>query len=94
MTDLHVDHGCYVVLWPDVEPWKGNDSRRSVVAALDQNAVIDELDRQAQDLRQEGINVEVVHLGIEYQRPDRSLLRRLASISSRLFPPRGSVASF
>ncbi|WP_133056221.1 NACHT domain-containing protein [Mycolicibacterium tusciae] len=72
MEDLHVAHGCYVVLWPDVESWDGSDSRRRVVASLDRDEVIETLAAQAQRLRDQGFFVEVVHLGIEYGRPKGS----------------------
>ena len=79
MEDLHVVHGCYVVLWPDIESWGAGDSRRNTVASLDRDDVETELARQAEELRAEGIDVEVIHLGIEYGRPTHGWLRRIAS---------------
>lgn len=69
MADLHVSHGCFVVLWPDLESWGDGDARRRVVASLDRDAVTQLLDDQAQQLADEGYSVEVVHLGVEYRRP-------------------------
>ena len=69
MKDLHVKRGCYVVFWPDIEPWDPSDSKRGDVASLDRDAVIKELADQARQLRDEGFQVEVIHLGIEYRRP-------------------------
>jgi hypothetical protein len=76
MEDLHVANGCYVVLWPDVESWDGNDSRRRVVASRDRDEVIETLAAQTQQLQDEGFFVEVVHLGIEHGRPKGSWMRR------------------
>ena len=88
MTDLHTAYGCYVVLWPDVEPWTDKDSRRRDVARLDRDDVANQLALQAQQLRDEGYYIEVVHLGIEYKRPDRSLRQRLMSAPLSLFTQR------
>lgn len=88
MTDLHVTHGCYVVLWPDIESWGSGDSKRGDVGRLDHDAVIDELAAQAQELCNGGINVKVVHLGIEYGRPKSTLLQRLTSGPMRLLKSR------
>ena len=78
MTDLHASHGCYVVLWPDVESWDTRDRRRRDVAALDRDAVIEALDAQAHRLRNSGIFVEVVHLAMDYGRPKGTWIRRIS----------------
>jgi hypothetical protein len=89
MTDLHVTHGCYVVLWPDIESWGPGDSRRSDVRRLDRDAVTEELAAQVQELKDAGIDVKVVHLGMEYGRPKITLLQRIASGPLRLLKSRG-----
>jgi hypothetical protein len=71
MADLHVAHGCYIVLWPDIESWDdAGESRRQVFASRDRDRdrVIDDLATQARELRDEGIYVEIVHLRIDYLR--------------------------
>lgn len=89
MTDWHVTHGCYVVLWPDIESWGSGDSRRSAVGRRDRDTVTQELADQAQELQDVGIHVKVVHLGMEYGRPKSTLLQRLTSGPLRLLKPRG-----
>lgn len=89
MTDLHVTHGCYVVLWPDIESWGSGDSRRGKVGRLDRDAVTEELAAQVRELLEAGINVKVVHLGIEYGRPKTTLLQRLTSTPFRLLKGAG-----
>jgi hypothetical protein len=69
MADLHVAHGCYVVLWPNIESWDdAGESRRRVFASRDREGVIEELATQARELQDEGICVQVVHLRIDYLR--------------------------
>jgi hypothetical protein len=92
MADLHTTHGCYVVLWPDIEPWDGSDPRRRVVASLDHDDVIEKLTNQARELSEEGMHVEVVHLGMEYRRPRRTWRQTLASLPRRVFPSSGRDA--
>lgn len=89
MEDLCVAHGCYVVLWPDVESWDGRDTRRRVVASRDRDEVIETLTSQVRELEQQGIFVEVVHLGIEYGRPKGSWMRRVVTRPLRLLTPWG-----
>jgi hypothetical protein len=70
MRDTPATDGIYVVVWPDLKSWTdGNDSRRSVLASLDRQAVEAELAAQASGLAQAGARVRVVHLGIDYRRP-------------------------
>lgn len=69
MTDLHVSHGCYVVLWPDVQSWDSRDARRCVVAKRDRDDVLEALDAQARRSRDKGVFVEVIHLDVGYGRP-------------------------
>jgi hypothetical protein len=88
MTDLHASHGCYVVLWPDIDYWTDKDARRRAVARLDRDDVVEQLAIQARQLRDEGYFVEIVHLGIEYKRPSRTWRQRLASGPRRFFAPR------
>jgi hypothetical protein len=90
MEDLHVKHGCYVVLWPDVESWDGRgDSRRRVVDSRDRDEVSETLAAHAQKMQERGLFVEIVHLGIEYRRPKESWVRRITSRPLRIFPSRG-----
>jgi hypothetical protein len=86
MTDLHVSHGCYVVLWPDVEDWTEKDARRRAVARLDRDEVVEQLAIQATQLRNEGYFVDVVHLG-EYKRPSPNWRQRIASGPLRFLSP-------
>jgi len=89
MQDLFVAHGCYVVLWPDVESWHDSrDSRRRVFASRDRDEVIETLAAQAQQLQERGSFVDVVHLGIDYGRPKESWIRRITSNPWRIFKSR------
>jgi hypothetical protein len=70
MRDTPATDGIYVVVWPDLKSWTdGNDSRRSVLASLDRQAVEAELTAQASGLAEDGARVHVVHLDIAYRRP-------------------------
>ena len=70
MRDTPATDGIYVVVWPDLKSWTdGNDSRRSVLASLDRQAVEAELAAQASGLAEDGARVRVVHLDIAYRRP-------------------------
>jgi hypothetical protein len=63
-----VSHGFFVVLWPGIESWGDGDKRRRAVASVNRDEITELLTNQAQQLREEGYAVDVVHLGIEYQR--------------------------
>jgi hypothetical protein len=88
MTDLHVSHGCYVVLWPDTQYWDNKDPRYRKAAARQTVEVVEKLAAQARQLENEGYQVEVVHLGIEYKRPNRRWRQQLSSGARRIFGPR------
>lgn len=70
MRDVAANNGMYVVAWPNLESWTDvTDGRRTLLAALDRQAVEVELAAQAAALAQEGAQVRVVHLAIDYLRP-------------------------
>lgn len=71
MRDTGASDGVYVVAWPDLESWTDvTDTRRQVLASLDRQVVEAELAAQASALAQDGARVRVVHLGIDYRRPN------------------------
>lgn len=88
MADLHVSHGYYVVVWPDTDRWDSKDSRYRKVATRKRIEVIEELAEQARQLLTDGYTIEVLHLGIEYKRPDPSWREQVASVASRVLRPR------
>jgi hypothetical protein len=69
MVDLSIARGIYLVVWPDLESWSGDDRDRRVVAERPKRRTHDELNRRASELEAEGLHVVVVPLDMTFGRP-------------------------
>lgn len=68
MNDIG-QHGIYLVLWPDLESWSGEDPRRQRATRLDRDLVTRQLEAAARTYEDHGLDVRVVRLDLDYVQP-------------------------
>lgn len=59
-------HGIYLVLWPDLVSWSGQESRRKRAARVNRDEVMGRLEGDARTLGERGLDVRVFGLDLAY----------------------------